>query len=391
MTKKNKPKLTSNEKIKQRVKAHLKTTETIAEVREDYYTDNTSTTKARITSSRKKLKGEKVNIKTTIYLTFMFVLFALQLYLGTLTVATGTYIVILTTIPYLFFTKKYYIIQPFIAIFFLMIVIATLPTSIYMITGKEPSFIVSSSILGFFITLLIGNIVSHAEWSIRSPWIANILGLLSLYLVEFTLATGLLVKNSFIIGGSGLIALVSVSCLYLMVGKYIHVNKPTTMQDNSQYLQLTERLLSSGYEQGPDLKRSEGQLLLLDTLSKNTQYRLAPIDSALTVTTEKKNYIKNYYLWKNGVRQQVYSWLLREGSKSKEQNLPKGIKAELFIVINQKAGLTDGFGDIIEIPLKRSNKNIYVGKFTLGDKVTSKTVDNFNELAVALKLKNDGL
>ena len=130
MAKKNKTKLTSNEKIKQRVKAHLKTTETIAEVREDYYTDNTSTTKARITSSRKKLKGEKVNIKTTIYLTFMFVLFALQLYLGTLTVATGTYIVILTTIPYLFFTKKYYIIQPFIAIFFLMIVIATLPTSI---------------------------------------------------------------------------------------------------------------------------------------------------------------------------------------------------------------------------------------------------------------------
>ena len=336
------------------------------------------------------IKLEKMKLSTAIYLTTIIALLLLQLALGGMTTKNTMYILIITTLPYIVFTKKYYIITPVISIFFLLGTIASLPIAVYTATGNEPSFIISSAALGFFITLFIGNMVSHAERSIRSPWVANIFGLIALYIMEFALLTALSTKSAMLIGGLGLLAHLLIATIYLTVGKYISINTPAILTEDSLVSALTAELTNSVYNSTSELEGSSGQFKLSGKSSSFGRIRLYPTLEKITTTTENKNFLKNFYLWENGKKKSIYSWLLQETIRSSEINKTKEFKSEQFIVIQKNPTSKDGSFDIIELPIKRSSKKLYFGVFTLGEKVNKKTIKKFNELAIELKLKSEG-
>lgn len=351
--------------------------------------DGKLTKGSTITSvKRNPARESKFSMGAIIYFTALAVIFVLQLYTKSFEVSKALYTVIFSGAIYLTISGKFHWLVPVFSGFALIATIAYLPTNIYLLTGKEPTFLLTSIIVAFLSTLLAGNSVSFAQFSIRSPWIANLIGLITINAVSYGLISIPNFNKPNVITTISFLAYLLASLSYLTLGKYVWVRNPKRDDENLSLLHLMKAMEDSGYLYSEAKTRSELQSKLLDNVTQDSEYRIVSLKSPLSVTTEKKNFIKNYSLWEDGEKRPIYSWLLREASRSYEKKGKKGTPDEYFLIVNQGSNATDGVGDIIEIPLKRSNQKYYIGRFTLGEKITPETIERFKELMIALKVKN---
>lgn len=335
-------------------------------------------------------KKFNIDTHTTIYLTVIGVLLILQALMGGLTTSYIAVVLFLTTLPYLFITKRFYLVVPIISVLALLMTIATLPTAVYAVIGEEPSFVISSATLTFLIPLFLSNLVSHAEWSIRSPWVAALIGLGVLYFTEFSLLTGTSLDSQVLIGGLGALAGIVVSSLYLMVGGKVSVHKPTSLQSNSVVQQLSKELGSSGYLHVDSKAVSETQLLLLDTKSKTRDsFRVYPVGDEIFVDKDllEKNKVSMFI---KGKQRKLYAWLYREAGVSAERRRTKDIKGESFILMGVSDRTTIPNYEIIELSKARSKKKYYVGIINLSPTNMNKNKRLFKEMTVEIELlKNE--
>ena len=351
--------------------------------------DGKLTKGSTITSvKRNPARESKFSMRAIIYFTVLAVIFVLQLYTKSFEVSKALYTVIFSGAIYLTISGKFHWLVPVFSGFALIATIAYLPTNIYLLTGKEPTFLLTSIIVAFLFTLLAGNSVSFAQFSIRSPWIANLIGLITINAVSYVLISIPNFNKPNVITIISFFAYLLASLSYLTLGRYIWVRNPKRDDENLSLLQLMNAMGDSGYLYSEVKTRSELQSKLLDNVTQDSEYRIVSLKSPLSVTTENKNFIKNYSLWEDGEKRPIYSWLLREASRSYEKKGKKGTPDEYFLIVNQGSNATNGVGDIIEIPLKRSNQKYYIGRFTLGEKITPETIERFKELMIALKVKN---
>lgn len=351
--------------------------------------DGKLTKGSTITSvKRNPARESKFSMGAIIYFTVLAVIFVLQLYTKSFEVSKALYTVIFSGAIYLTISGKFHWLVPVFSGFALIATIAYLPTNIYLLTGKEPTFLLTSIIVAFLFTLLAGNSVSFAQFSIRSPWIANLIGLITINAVSYVLISIPNFNKPNVITIISFFAYLLASLSYLTLGRYIWVRNPKRDDENLSLLQLMNAMGDSGYLYSEAKTRSKLQSKLLDNVTQDSEYRIVSLKSPLSVTTENKNFIKNYSLWEGGEKRPIYSWLLREASRSYEKKGKKGTPDEYFLIVNQGSNATNGVGDIIEIPLKRSNQKYYIGRFTLGEKITPETIERFKELMIALKVKN---
>lgn len=351
--------------------------------------DGKLTKGSTITSvKRNPARESKFSMRAIIYFTVLAVIFVLQLYTKSFEVSKALYTVIFSGAIYLTISGKFHWLVPVFSGFALIATIAYLPTNIYLLTGKEPTFLLTSIIVAFLFTLLAGNSVSFAQFSIRSPWIANLIGLITINAVSYGLISIPNFNKLNVITTISFLAYLLASLSYLTLGKYVWVRNPKRDDENLSLLRLMKAMEDSGYLYSEAKTRSELQSKLLDNVTQDSEYRIVSLKSPLSVTTENKNFIKNYSLWEDGEKRPIYSWLLREASHSYEKKGKKGTPDEYFLIVNQGSNATNGVGDIIEIPLKRSNQKYYIGRFTLGEKITPETIERFKELMIALKVKN---
>lgn len=351
--------------------------------------DGKLTKGSTITSvKRTPARESKFSMGAIIYFTVLAVIFVLQLYTKSFEVSKALYTVIFSGAIYLTISGKFHWLAPVFSGFALIATIAYLPTNIYLLTGKEPTFLLTSIIVAFLFTLLAGNSVSFSQFSIRSPWIANLIGLITINAVSYVLISIPNFNKPNVITIISFFAYLLASLSYLTLGRYIWVRNPKRDEENLSLLQLMNAMGDSGYLYSEVKTRSELQSKLLDNVTQDSEYRIVSLKSPLSVTTENKNFIKNYSLWEDGEKRPIYSWLLREASRSYEKKGKKGTPDEYFLIMNQGNNATNGVGDIIEIPLKRSNQKYYIGRFTLGEKITPETIERFKELMIALKVKN---
>lgn len=351
--------------------------------------DGKLTKGSTITSvKRTPARESKFSMGAIIYFTVLAVIFVLQLYTKSFEVSKALYTVIFSGAIYLTISGKFHWLVPVFSGFALIATIAYLPTNIYLLTGKEPTLLLTSIIVAFLFTLLAGNSVSFAQFSIRSPWIANLIGLITINAVSYGLISIPNFNKPNVITTISFFAYLLAALSYLTLGKYVWVRNPKRDDENLSLLHLMKAMEDSGYLYSEAKTRSELQSKLLDNVTQDSEYRIVSLKSPLSVTTENKNFIKNYSLWEDGEKRPIYSWLLREASRSHEKKGKKGTPDEYFLIVNQGGNATNGVGDIIEIPLKRSNQKYYIGRFTLGEKITPETIERFKELMIALKVKN---
>lgn len=336
-------------------------------------------------------KERKVfNLSTVIYLTVLGVLLIQQFLVNNgLNVQSFIGIVLLTTIPYIFLTKRYYYLIPFVSVFFVLMVIGSMPIAVYEITGKEPGFIIASSTLGFFITLLVGTIVSKAQWSIKSPWVANILGTTSLFIVQYLLLTATTTESQVLIGTAGLAAHLLTSLSYLMVGPSVKVNNPSPLRDQSVADRLLDFLADNGYSYVSYPKQPQRRDTLLDNNSKyDDSFRFIFSETAISLNNEKKG-IKKFQFYKDGSSKNAYSWLLRESIKSKEAPRTNEVKNEHLIFVYFDDTSKISAYDTLELPIKRSSKTLNVGVLKLGKNINKETLTVVNNLLIDVSLKNN--
>lgn len=331
-----------------------------------------------------------LNLSTVIYLTTLATLFILKYLNGGLTSEFVFLIFIVTSVPFLLITRKFYLATPIISIFFLMLTIATLPNSVYLVTGEEPSFIISSATLGFLLTLLIANQINHAEWGIKSPWIANILGLIGLYISEYILLLSTPNTSQIIIGAIGFLIFMIISTSFLTIGKYVFVHKPRNIQSDSIVQNLTDEITNSSYLHVKTGRRSEQQFTVLDKNSKyNESYRLYFTDETIYYDNDLSDK-KQFKMIKNNKEKMLYSWFLNESTRSDESKKTKEIKSESFIVVTIDDTYSEGLIETWAIKRPRSQKYNLIGHMIIDGKDKKKFINKFNELIVELSLKKNG-
>lgn len=330
---------------------------------------------------------KKINLYTVIYFTAIGFFLATAFFSGSLSSTVIAQILLITTLPYMFFARKFKYLIPVFSVFLVLYTIAVMPTAVYEATGEEPSFIIASAILGFFLVLLIGSFVSQAQWSIKSPWIANILGTLTLFIVEFSLLIQFGVDSQIIIGIIGALLYVLVGAAWLMLGPSVKVNKPDKIRDKTVEDGLLDFLTSNGYSYVEHSKQPQRRDTLFDHHSKEKEsYRLTFGESILSINNGHKG-IKKFRFYKDGKTKRAYSWLYREAIRSKEIKTTKDRKSEDFIYIVYDETLKSPLYDVIELPVPRSNKKVFVGVFRTNNKFTNKTLKVFDELVVDLSLR----
>lgn len=330
------------------------------------------------------------NMSTVMYFTVLGVFLVLQYFNGGLTFEMLFLTFIVTSVPYLFFTRKFYLVVPAISVFALMFTIATLPSSVYLITGEEPSFVMFSSVLAFLLTLLMSNQVSHAEWSIKSPWVANILGLIGLYSIEMGLLMKMEGVSQIIIGTVGFLAFMLISVGYITSGQYVTINKPTSLTPDSLDKSLTASMYDSMYLHVKGEADSQDEVTVLDSKSRDgASYRLYFTNDTIYYDSDSKPK-RQFKVMKDKKAKMLYSWLLQQSIKSKEIKKTKEIKTESLIVVTIDERYSDGLIETWDIPIPRTSKTNVVGHLIIDGKDNDKFIDKLTELTVELSLKENG-
>lgn len=331
-----------------------------------------------------------LNLSTVIYFTVIGVFIVLQYLNGGIVPELTFLIFMITTIPFLLFTKKFYLAMPVIAVFMLMLTVATLPNSVYLVTGEEPAFVMTSSILGFLLTLLIGNQVTHAEWSIKSPWVANLLGLFGLYISEFMLLIYLDKPSQILIGIVGFLTFILISISYLTIGKYVSIHAPNEMSGDRVSDSLKDAIMSKTYLHVESKSRKRKQLTVLVSKSKSkNSYRIFFTNNEIYYDKDVP-FKRQFKIIKDKKERFIYSWLLRESTISKESKKTDKIKNEMFVVISIDDKYTEGKIEIFDIKVPRSSKVNRVGHLTISGNDKKIFMNKFNELIVELSLSENG-
>lgn len=296
-------------------------------------------------------------------------------------------IVILTFIPFTLMTKRFYLALPTIAIFALIIALGTIPMQLYSVTGSAPNLTTWSYIIGFLSTLLIGNITKHPEWSIRSPWVANILGItlsttviivISSYITDMSdLIAGLIILTSYIL----------FSFSYLLLGRKVMMTTPIPANEDTMN-KVFSQLEKTGYTPLVFYKDKDRK----DTLvykNTNNSYRVFISNSPLMTKENKKGKVDHVTMVKGKART-LYPWLLFNLYKSMSLKKNPIVVHEDFVVIVPTKADKPTY-KIIEVPIPRSKKSAFVGVVYLPNNLNVSFNKTFNKMSTELWAKNHDL
>lgn len=329
-----------------------------------------------------------ISLSTMIYFTALIVLLIASVITGDFSISYLVLIVFTTTVPYIFFTKKLYLLTPIVSIFLLMYVISLLPSAVYSVTGEEPTFIVAFPLFGFFITLYYANLLSHSEWAIKSPWIANILGLIVSYIFSFGILTLFEDLSQLIIGLLSLLVYLVISLSWLTFGRFTIVHKPNEYSDSAIAKEIINELIFSEFEK-IDSKKQKSTVRFLDTQSENkNSYRLFFTDSKVKIPNEVVK-LNEYVVLKKNKEKHLYSWLFQQSNKSNEAKTTKKIKHEDFILIIVDSKTKSPESYIAEIPKPRSKKTLNIGVLKIGNEYKKAYRNQLIKLFIDLDLKRN--
>jgi hypothetical protein len=319
---------------------------------------------------------KKIDIKTIIYFSVLAILYVPMLLTGNLNFDRFAYILLIATIVYVIATKKWYFFQIAISIFLLAFGIEFLQSAFYEYTLKDPSFIVSSLLFSYFLIIFFTTLTAHAEWTIRSPWIATGLGLIGAIITELMLIILAQVKNVYLVGLDGILIMLLLSGLYLGIGKKIFVHIP------KKYNGFDPDFIEGALElKGFFAKKNKkSEIIVFDKTDKTKSYRLF-FSSEKIITRDTDKLINNFVIIRNRKMVPVYSWLLRETSKSFEIRGPKPIQSQQFIVIS----VTDKTAGtkIVDVPIPRTNRTHKFALITISEK-DKKQIGNLIEQATVM-------
>lgn len=335
-------------------------------------------------------KLRDMNLMNVIFFTITIVFLLLAVFSGSFTVPAALIGLAFIGLIYILFTRRFYIIIPLIAVYYMLVIMSTLPLTAYYMLGEDPSFIIASAPLGFFLTLWISNTIRFAELSIRSPWIANILGITLLYATELSLVYASDGMGQVLIGIIGFLSFMLISMVYLIFSPTAWVHNPSQPITEDTITKFTDNLVESNEYSYVDNKKGEtDKLLLASNFSENKYlYKLSPIGDMLVYYKDNKKFKKFYF--RTGVEEKrAYSWLYKRAVESYESRHAGKFTRQLPIIIEDVSNKKE-FPDIevIELPIPRSKKIYYVGKITLSEN-EDKNVEMFNKLTVMLEMKNE--
>lgn len=336
-------------------------------------------------------RGERgPSIATMIYFVVLGVLIVQELLIkGKIDGASVFMYFVITTIPYIIYTKNFNYILAFVSLSFTMFIIGSLPIAVFMTTGVEPGFIISSILMGLFTTFLFGTFVTKGHWSIKSPWVANMLGSSVLFVVEYFLFVSMEIDSQFIIGGAGLLAYLAVSIAYLTMGPSVKINEPELTDKEFSSNFMSHVVSNSGYAL-INFKNDENRH---DTvLDKKSQYRdslrFVFTSTPLSINREKKKN-KSFEFYSNGSRKRAYPWLARELIRSSEIKRTKDVKSENVIIVVLDDEIKEPRYTTIEVPLPRSRKTVFIGQMRVPNMLNKRTTEAINKLSIELSLKNN--
>jgi hypothetical protein len=322
-----------------------------------------------------------LNIKTIIYIGALLIIFIPMLLTNTLNASNATLVFVLLTTVYIISTRKWFYIQIVSSVFLLLMSIYMLETIFYQYTLKDASFIIASTLFGYFAVIFMTTLKNHAELTIRSPWVATMIGSVGTILTESILVVILNVNNVYIVGADGIIVMWVLSLLYLWIGKKITVNEPTRY-DKLDYNLLEGRLEDIGFSA---TKMKNSDLKITDKTDETKSYKLFFSEEKLIIRDTDK-LINNFIIVRDKKMKPIYSWLLRESAKSFEVRGPKPIRSEQFIIVNvvEKTSGTK----LVEVPIPRSTKNYTLAVISVSEKDLKK-IDKLIEQATVMLNSDD--
>lgn len=343
---------------------------------------------------------QPLSLSTMIYLTTVGIFVLMSLLIKDLELGTVLSYALLTGMMFILFKRKWNFINPAISIFSFMYITAELPNYAMMMTNQDPSFIISSVFVGFFSVLLIGNLVSHPELSIRSPWVANYLGLFGLFVSELSLLIYIEESNMegllpiVLTGAVGALVHILIGFSYLAIGKKVKVNKPKLLSDNPTAIKFTELIEDNGYTRNEYTSKKGNVITHIDSKSKTGQsVRLIFIDGSIYEDKSNKREqkkISRFKLNESGEIKNIYSWLYSQAVNSFERKKEKSLKREMPIIVQINPTATESHYQIIEIPLPRSKNKSVIGVLTLNNNITPENKKTFDKLVIDMSLVNDG-
>lgn len=332
-------------------------------------------------------KFKNASISSVIFFTFVLIFIIGALLTQSYQLTTIIIAVAFFTLVYITFTRRFYVLMPVLSIYSLLMVIADLPLVAYDMLGEDPSFIIASAPLSFFLILWLSNSSKFGELSIRNTWFANMLGMLALYLTEISLVLMDKGLSQIIIGILGFVVAFLISFCYLIFSSKSWVHKPTTPKSNNLEEKLTKSMLNDGYREVKNKKGKVLENLYVDTIEDSDYMaHLYPINEMIH-TQENRREWKTFLMRKDYKDKKAYAWLYQIAVATSEKRHKEKPKRELPIIV-ESVDSPDEHGkfNIIEIPIPRSSKTYMIGILTLCEK-EKQNRKNFDKLFLSMRIK----
>lgn len=319
-----------------------------------------------------------INPKTIIYFAVLLAIYVPMAIIGQLNFSNFSYILLVATLIYVVLTKRWYFFAIGLSVFTVSFAVQYLASLFIQVAYRDGSFLMSSMLLAYFVVLFLSTLSSHAEWTVRSVWLATFYGVVVATVTETMLLLLAGVYNVYLLGIDGVIVMLLVSLAYLMVGRHVKVNRPHRYEDIDVEM-VQARIKRLGFEAKKNKKQ---ELIVYDKVNERASYRVFFTDEKIA-TRDTPKLFENYLVFKDHKPKQAYSWLLQESTKSSEVRGPKPIKKEQFIIVNILKKAPKENVSLVEIPLPRSQSTNTVALIQIKQSELDK-IDKFLEKATVL-------
>lgn len=327
----------------------------------------------------------KSNTSTVIYVTISLVILVIGYISSTLDTGFLASYFIVSGFAFVVLTRKYNILINLLSVFLLLNTIGTLPLSIYEETGAESTFLLGIPLIGFFSTMILSNSSKHPEWSIKSPWLANVFGLVSLNATIILSNFFLNINSQYILGIIGLLSyFLTVTC-YLTLGKKVQLNEP----EYSKNEELIEKFINEAQKQFK-VKSTDNQFEYIvydDDKKFPAIYKLIFINEFIykREKSKKKGKIMTFYSKLNLKELNMFPWLFKQNLLLDDLSIPNKYNEYIPVIISTKEIKNESSREIFFVNHNRTKKRFKTGYLTLA-KDTNENISSLTKLIVDLSL-----
>lgn len=296
----------------------------------------------------------KINTFSLIVITTTLVFLVIAFINGTLSLSMTITICSFAFLVYIIFTKRFYLISPFVSIFALLLTLSTIPIYVYTVTNQDPVFTLSLLIVGFLMTLFLNNLVSMPQWHIKSGWIANLFSLISVYFFDTIILTNNLFQSEKIIGILNFLLYMFMSILYFSIKITTRQTNPSNMLKTDPSAPILNEIKQNDEQIEELIVNSEPCLkAVIDGVSYLLFFSKTPLIADYT-----KSRFKQFAFYLKLKEKYAYSWLYNMLLTSERKKCKF-----IYVFVNEN---NEMIVDNMKLKCPRSEKTTTFTKITFG-------------------------